>query len=223
MDQILERFGSGWMAHPVANEAVEDSDVPAHLDFQVAVSDHNASVLQNALVFYDRFEELNPTSPRLHNETAKVHRRVGDIYRRLGQHDLAEAAYRRSFQYVQDQPKELGFEQTLELLRTRNSLALSLYDASRFEQARLELRTALREIAQSRYLADPEFRAVRAQTLTNLAKCLSRMFRSREALKWQREAVSVIEGIVDEQEAGSSFPPARACPCLPRILHPFPI
>lgn len=204
MDQILERFGSGWMAHPVASETVEDSVSPDDLGVQIAVSDHNASVLQNALVFYDRFEELNPTSPRLHNETAKVHRRVGDIYHRLGQHDRAEAAYRRSFRYATGQASDLGFEQTLELLRTRNSLALTLFDASRFEESRNEYRTALQEIAQSRHHADAELRAVKAQTLTNLAKCLSRMFRSREALNRQREAVAVIEGIVDEQDSRNS-------------------
>lgn len=204
MDQILERFASGWMAHPAANEAGVDSESGTELEFQIVVSDHNAAVLQNALVFYDRFEKHNPTDPRLRYETSKVHRRVGDIYRRLGQHDRAESAYRRSLTYVRNSPGDRDLEQTLELASTRNHLGLSLYRASQFEEAKSEFHLALDELEQSPHRSTPECRTAQASTLTNLAQCLSRMFRQRGALQRQQQAVEIIEKIVQEQDTENS-------------------
>jgi len=51
MDQILERFASSWMAHPTATVSVDGDTATSGGEFQIAVSDYNAAVLQDTLKF----------------------------------------------------------------------------------------------------------------------------------------------------------------------------
>lgn len=204
MDQILEKFGSSWMAHPATNELANAPDAGANLEIQFAVSDYSAKVLQDALVFYDRFAVHNPTDPRIRHDTSKVHRRVGDIYQRLGQHDRAETAYRRSLSFFDSQPIDENLELTLEVASTQNQLGLSLFMASRFDDARHEYLRVNQLLAQSPHHRDSRCRTEQARTLTNMANCLSLMFRHREALECQKHAIQIIEGIVSEQAAEDS-------------------
>src|SRR5262249_21371625 len=59
-------------------------------------SQEDAALLQTVLKFYDQFAEQNATNAKLQREAARAYRRVGDIRRRLGQNDQADAAYRRA-------------------------------------------------------------------------------------------------------------------------------
>ncbi len=143
LDQILERFTSSWMAHPIASEGDGNELGAGGLELQMAVSDHSAEVLQDALDFYDRFAQQNPTNPQLYRDTAKVHRRVADIYQRLGQHARAEEAYERSLRFLNAQQIAGDSSLDLERAETLNQLGFSMYSASRFEDAEHEFRRAL--------------------------------------------------------------------------------
>lgn len=55
-----------------------------------------AKVLQAVLRFYERFAARNATNPTLRRDAAHAHRRVGDLYWRLGDDAAARAAYQRA-------------------------------------------------------------------------------------------------------------------------------
>lgn len=197
MDQILERFASGWMAHPPAANIVEGGDSESALEFHMAVTDHSAAVLQNSLKFYDQFAQHNPADPRLKSDTSKVHRRVGDIYQRLGQYESAEQAYRRSLSFLPT-GTDIDAVDRLQIARTRNQLGLSMYATSRFDQAEAEFRHAL-SLLETGMPDDATTTSERARVLTDLAQCLSLTFRWQEARSTQLRAVQLLEGLVDEQ------------------------
>src|SRR5258706_10349614 len=56
----------------------------------------NASLLQSVLDFYDRFAKQNATNPALNAEAARSYRRVGTLYRWLGEDEKADQAHERS-------------------------------------------------------------------------------------------------------------------------------
>ncbi|MDA1161834.1 MAG: protein kinase [Planctomycetota bacterium] len=58
-----------------------------------AVTEADAELLNRLLRFYIDFASRNEASPEVASQTAKAQRRVGDIYRRLGRHEDAIAAY----------------------------------------------------------------------------------------------------------------------------------
>ena len=134
MDQILKRFTSGWMAHPTT-VADLDSQRPA-VEITVTVSNYSASVLEDALRFYDKFAEQNATNPQLRHDTAKVHRRVGEIYARIGYHKKAGKAFRRSLQLLEAGTNDVVTSvQALEWAETLNELGLTLQSTSEFPEA----------------------------------------------------------------------------------------
>ncbi len=138
MDQILERFAAGWMAQPsvtaVQMNAANREDEAPSAEVEMVVSNYSAAVLEDALKFYDQFARKNATNPQLQRETAKVHRRVADIYQRLGQFDQAENAYKRCLEILESQPISDAADLALEQAATRNQLGLTLHASSRFEE-----------------------------------------------------------------------------------------
>jgi serine/threonine protein kinase/tetratricopeptide (TPR) repeat protein len=205
LDQILQRFTSSWMAHPISGEDAANSRDPSPLGLQMAVSDHSAEVLQDALKFYDRFAEQNPTNPQLFRDTAMVHSRVADIYQRLGQHTKAEQAYRRSLGFLN--ADQIASDTSLDLQRAEilNQLGYTLHAASRFSEAETEYRTALNLVATSPLGSQPAGRALQAQIRTNLAQSLSLIMRWKEAQQSQSVAVDVLEQLVQEYPADPTF------------------
>ncbi len=61
-----------------------------------SVSREDAALVDCILTFYDRFAERNETNPRIGREAARARRRVGMLYRRLGDEDSAQSAFRRA-------------------------------------------------------------------------------------------------------------------------------
>lgn len=210
MDQILERFGSGWMAQPIAtgpdasSTDIESMDETG-IEFPIAVSDYSVGVLQDALGFYDKFAQQNPTNPQLNHDTAKVHRRVADIYQRLGQHDKAERAYRRSLSFLHSDSAASGETVTLEMASTRNQLGQTLLLSSRFQAAEKELRHAQQILTLAAHRDTPEYQAEHARVLTNLGQNLWLMFRHAEAARSQQRAVTVLEELVSKNETNSAY------------------
>ena len=205
LDQILERFTSSWMAHPSGAAADANGLDPGQLEMQMAVSDHSAEVLQDALKFYDRFAQQNPTNPQLDRDTATVHRRVADIYQRLGQHAKAEEAYRRSLRFLDAEP--IADDDSLDLQRAeiRNQLGFSLYSASRFGDAEREFREALNLVSRSPQGSEAEGRAQEARIRTNLAQCLALMLQGEQAADSQRMAVGILETLVQQYPGNTTY------------------
>ena len=147
----------------------------------------------------------NPTNPQLYRETAKVHRRVADIYQRLGQQGKAEQAYERSLRFLNSD--QIADDSSLELERveTLNQLGFSLYSASRFADAEHAFLRALRLVAETPQGRTPQGRAQEAKLRTDLAQCLTLMFRGDEARQSQHIAVGVLEHLVREYPGNATY------------------
>ena len=209
MDQILERFASGWMAQPSGmavqvNAANGEAEAPA-AEVQMVVSNYSAAVLQDALKFYDQFARQNATNPQLQRDTAKVHRRVADIYQRLGQFDQAEQAYRRCLQILESQPTGDEADLALEQAATRNQLGLTMHASSRFEHARGEYLRAKEILSKKQFREVPDCQAELARTNSNLGHSQWLMLRYDEAKQSHRQAVSLLESLVQRAPDDASY------------------
>lgn len=205
LDQILERFTDSWMAQPMGN-GDELGDLEGQgIEQQMAVSNHSAAVLQDALDFYDRFTQQNPTNPQLYRDTAKIHSRVADIYQRLGQHERAQEAYERSLRFLN--ADQIAEDSSLDLERgeTINQLGFSKASASRFRDAEVDYRNAL-ELLQQSPLSDTAMGlAQKAKIRTNLARCLALVSRGEEATENQRTAVDILEKLVQTDPSIAAY------------------
>jgi len=199
MDQFLARFTSTWMAHPTEPPEEEGE---TEIEFHAAVSESTATILQDALEFYDQFAEQNASNPRLRRDTATAYRRVGEIHQRLAQYEKAEQAYRRAVEILQEQANEFPDDATLarDIAATLNDLGLASLtvrqrdEAKRcFEQARQILTDQL-----SRSPDSPDCRHELARTHNNLATMLWRMRRREEATKDHRRALELLNGLVEQ-------------------------
>ena len=214
MDQILERFGSSWMAHPMSTDGGVNS-----VEFQVPVSDHSAAFLQDALKFYDRFAEQNATNPRLRRDTARVHRRVADIYERLGQFGKAEQAYARSLQILDSEKVSDDVALAVEKASKLNQLGLTKYATGRFREAETEFRRAKSLLSEASHDADAACQAELARTNNHLGQALWLMGRIHEARRSHREAVQLMEGIVKHHAEHADYRLALARAY--RVYYPF--
>ena len=195
LDQILERFASSWMAHPITPDSEDRESEDAGIEFHIAVSDYNVAVLQDALKFYDQFAKQNATNPKLQRETAKVHRRVGDIYERMGQYSKAEQAYLRALAILQE---EMGDDSRLvaEQANTLNQLGRVMYETSRYEEAEYQFRRAQGLLYEPTGLNDPTCRYELARTCNNLGQVQWHRRQHRAAADSHRQAIGILESLL---------------------------
>ncbi|NQT16719.1 MAG: serine/threonine protein kinase, partial [Planctomycetes bacterium] len=194
MGQFLDRFESTWMAHPRDPENEE-----ADLDFHVAVSGRSATILEDALVFYDQFAAQNAANPRLQRDTANAHRRVGEIHERLGEYGKAENAYRRAIRIYVAQSRRFAEDSTLVLLTASTLNQLGRLDKilGRFEDARMHFSQA-RQVLVERTDDSPQFRYELAHTHGNLGGVLWHLRKPGEAARNDRQAIQLLERLVAE-------------------------
>ena len=185
MEQILERFTSGWMAQPTSD-----------FGSVVEVSNYNASVLEDALRFYDRFTEQNASNPQLKLATARVHRRVGEIYERIGEYKQAEQAYRRSLKLLESDTRLATSVDILEQARTLNELGQTLHAMSRFPDAADQFRKAKQLLSRERFLDNPAFQAETAKAEINLGSTLWLSGNRDEGGRCHRRAIEILEHLV---------------------------
>ena len=220
MDKILNRFASNWMSHPSATEG-QDGEATAGIELQMAVSQYNVAVLQDALRFYNQFAERNATNPQLQRDTAKAHRRVGDIYERLGRYREAEQAYRRSLTILDSQALSQDAALATERAATINQLGLTMYATSRFPEAELEFRAAMELLNNSPFRDDSDCQAELARTLVNLGQTQWLMRRGDDAMQSHLQAVQLLEKLVEQQQYSPDYRIALARAY--RAYYPFAI
>ncbi len=112
-ERIAGRLALPGMAAPLDPG---DEEGPA----QPIVTPEAAAILQDLVRFYERFASTNSKDPRLKRDTARALRQVGAIRLRLGQHEQAEEALRRTAELLGDQAEPL------ERARLHNELAVVL-------------------------------------------------------------------------------------------------
>ncbi|QDV88378.1 serine/threonine-protein kinase [Planctomycetes bacterium TBK1r] len=217
MDQILGRFTSSWMARPTDLEPGPDDPAPGEL--QLLVSDHNASLMEDAIRFYDRFAVDNAPSPRLQRDTARVHKRAGDIYQRLGKYGKAERAYVRCLQILDQQ--DSGDDTSLVLIKAKvlNQLGLVKHATSRFVEAEQQFLKARDVLIAQVHPDQSSCQAELARTFSNLGQSQWLMFHHEDAKRSHRKAVSILETLVDREPNHLSYQLALARAY--RAYYPF--
>ena len=219
MDQILNRFTSNWMSHPRAPEAEDREPGDSGIQFHVAVSDYNATVLQDALKFYDQFSHQNATNPRLQRETAKVHQRVGDIYERIGQYGKAERAYQEALRILTSEHAISNPSLVSDRAKTLNQLGLVLYATGRFEDAELQFRSAQQLLSPPALGEDKSAQFELARSYNNLGQALWHRREQRAAADSHRQAIQLLEDLVQQHPADVDYRLALARAY--RIYYPF--
>lgn len=209
MDQILQRFGSSWMADPAVAERDPES-MASDVEFQVDVSAQSIAVLQDALKFYDRFAKQNATNTALQRDTAKVHRRVGDIYDRLGQYANAEAAHRRALKILDAELADASdpagqAELVLERARTLNGLGNTQFARSEFDKASNVFGMVRGSLQNSPFKGRPEFQAELATAYNNLGRTDKFLHAHERAIENHRLAVGLWERVVQQKPSEASY------------------
>ncbi|MCC9599966.1 serine/threonine protein kinase [Stieleria sp. JC731] len=197
MDRLLERFESDWMEHPSVLDSDQETG-PAEMRF--VVSDRSASVLQEALSFYEQFAEQNEGDPRLNRDTARAYRRVGGIYERLGHLRDAESAYRSELKTLQSMEETPSFERLVRITETYNRLAIVLNAEYRHKEAREQLFNAI-GLLNNRDNEAPDSAKLRymlALSNHNLGKVLWWLHAFRDSNVKHRSAIALLEKLVDE-------------------------
>jgi tetratricopeptide (TPR) repeat protein len=176
---------------------------PFPLPFGPINADETA-LLQSVLKFYDRFAEQNATNPRLQQEAARAHRRVGELHQQLGHAAEADDAYRRAARIYETLAGEFPdrSEYRFELADTYTRIVPGRSSAGSLDEGEKRLRRAL---ALATELAvespgDPGFTALQARIHGHLGGVLQSQGRDREAEDAYRQAVKL------EQERARQFP-----------------
>jgi serine/threonine protein kinase len=132
-EDIFDRVSGPDLFQPI----VEDPDAgEAESIASTPISEKDADLLQRILQFYDRFTGQNADNQALLRETARAHRRVGDIHRRLGRFAAAEAAYREALsRYEQVARSGVGPPPSADVALIHNELGRVFATTGRPEQA----------------------------------------------------------------------------------------
>ena len=208
---------------PVATLPEEDSDEewPEPV-WKTPVTDKDAAMLESMLKFYDQFARQNDADVKLQKETARAHRRVGDIQRRLGQYSKAETAYRSAlttYQRLADATANNADSLTA-MAAINNDLGAVYRNLGRFTEARdchvEALETLRKEPAAA--AAQPESRFELARTYGLLSPPIFShrhgraggpphtarhspgppLGRSEEAAENNRRALDILQKLTDE-------------------------
>ena len=138
------------------------------------VSAQDAALLEDILGFYDRFAQANRDNEHWLHETAVAHRRMGQIYQRLGRIVEAEGAYERSLDdYARLRTKEAcPSSLAVELAFIHNELGAMTGGTGRFSQAIERHQQALQilEAAPPEETRSAPYRFELARTYAFLAK-----------------------------------------------------
>lgn len=216
MDQILGRFTSNWMAHPITADLRENAAEQTRAP--ITVSNFSAGILEDALTFYERFAEENATSPQLEAETIKVHRRVGDVCYRLGQYARAVSAYEACLQLMGAAKEGETTKPRMQRAEVLNQLGLVRYATSDFAAAEINFGLAVKELAGVA-ASHAESRALLAQVYNNLGQALWIQGRHSAARSTHQKAIFLLEQLVRDHSGNVQFRLALARAY--RIFQPF--
>lgn len=210
MDRLLAKFESDWMAHPI--EEVDKAGDAQQTRF--VISEQSATILEDALKFYDQFAQQNRNSIKLQRDTAKAYRRAGDISERLGRHDQALQSFRRSAEMLlseldrAEEANELADSDLIvETSSVLNRAAMVLHTMNRSTEARGYLEQAKQLISDTVARKEPSLDCVYELALThsNLGLVLWRLHESEDSMRRHRRAILLLEGLTEQEPDESKF------------------
>jgi serine/threonine-protein kinase len=178
-----------------ALDAMSSQIINEWLGKQKELLPEHKAFLEAALASYEEFAQDTRQDEESRAGVAAASRRVGDIYRKLGQAAEAEAPYRRSAElYVllaADFPDQPDLRSTL--ARTHNNLGNLLAETGRLQEAETAYRDALALLKPltADFPSRPDFRSELANSHNDLGTLLHRAGRLQEAETAYRDALGV--------------------------------
>jgi serine/threonine-protein kinase len=161
--------------------------------------------LQKALAYYREFAQQSGDSEEVRRSVAKAHGRVGDLARKLGQHEMSEEAYRSAVAYYQqlttDFPSRADYRQ--ELARSHSLLGIVLQDTGRPQDAERAYRDgiALRKQLTAEFPAVPSYRLDLARSYSNRGILLRDTGRLEEAVEPYRDGLATLKQLTADYPA----------------------
>lgn len=104
LDEIFARFAPRRVEAGGLSSANDDSEI----SLRPALSAEAAELLQNLLTYYNRLSDEGDSAIQYQQRIAEAHRRIGDIYQRLGKYKLAQAGYERAVSIFQQVASNAG-------------------------------------------------------------------------------------------------------------------
>jgi serine/threonine-protein kinase len=175
------------MYSKVADQWLEDRLDPLQREF-----------LGKALAYYENFTRQDASDPSVRQERGRAYLRMGDVLRKLGRHDEAEAAYRRSVEALdrlaREEPSVPGHRRYLASALTR--LGSSLTERGRYGEAEPLLRRSA-DLGRALAAAAAEDRVALAGAELGLGDLLRISGRTKEAEETFRQAAELLGPLAD--------------------------
>jgi tetratricopeptide (TPR) repeat protein len=159
-------------------------------------------LLGEALAFYQGFLSEKADDPDLIRETARAHRRVGDIERLLGKHAEAEDAYRQALALLDGAADAAARSDRGKIYALLSEVQS---ERGRPEQAEQSARSGLaeRERLAAEFPDDPRYRREVAEGYNDVGSRLAGLNQNEKAEQAHRRASKMWEGLVEK------YPTAR--------------
>ncbi len=95
---------------------------------ETAVTEEDAAFLRKMLTYYEKFADQNSNNEQIQADSARVYRRVANLYHLVGDLDVAIRAYQKSLKAGREQlnRSEMGIDATVEFVQTKNELAMAI-------------------------------------------------------------------------------------------------
>ena len=157
-------------------------------------------LLGEALAFYQGFLSERADDPGLIRETARAHRRVGDIERLLGKHAEAEDAYRQALALLDGAADAAARSDRGKIYALLSEVQA---ERGRPEQAEQSARSGLaeRERLAAEFPDDPRYRRGVAEGYNDLGSRLAELHQDEKAEQAPRQASKMWEELVEEVPA----------------------
>jgi serine/threonine protein kinase/Tfp pilus assembly protein PilF len=191
-----------------ALDAMSSQVIDEWLSRQEDLTPEHRAFLKLALTAYEELAAERGSDQEVRAGVARAYKRVGDIRRKLGEHQTAEAAYRRCLKLYQqllaDFPGVPAYRQ--ELAKSHNNLGALLMETGRTQEAEQAFREALalQQQLAAEYPLVPAYRQELATSHYNLGWLLQNTGPAQEAEQASREALAL------QQQLATEFPDVPA-------------
>jgi serine/threonine protein kinase/tetratricopeptide (TPR) repeat protein len=166
-------------------------------------------LLERALLYHQKFVELNARDPRLQSELADTYWRIGNLTRAIGSKQKALTAYRKGLEICEAQLQADPGQAALREQRARlyNGLGSLQHDLAHFHQALRTMEKSQKDWERLLRMRphDPELQNKLAMVLNNLGTISIHVNRPAQALASLQRACTLHDALVKDRPKNASF------------------
>ncbi len=134
-------------------------------------------LMEDALKFYQKFLRENDNDPLIRRETASAHRRLADIYRRLGRNIEAEESYRKAFEMFEELERQSTLDPNVrvDLTAAHFEVATCYRDLERpiVQERHNRIAFAIAEKLANEFVNEPKYMDALVDAATHLSGAIS--------------------------------------------------